>query len=135
MLPLPELTAENTAFWTGGARGELMIAFCNDCAAAIHPPQLVCPGCGSQSVAPRAVAGTGKIYTFTVNHQPWVPDMEVPFAIAVVNLDDAPGVRVTAPVTGLHPESVAIEQSVRIGFEASGDVWLPNWHPAAGENA
>jgi uncharacterized OB-fold protein len=135
VLPLPELTAENTPFWTGGARGELMIVFCNDCAAAIHPPQLVCPGCHSRSVAPRAVAGTGRVYTFTINHQPWVPDMAVPFAIAVVDLDDAPGVRVTAPVTGIDPESVAIGQPMRIGFEASGDVWLPNWHPVAGENA
>ena len=130
MRPLPELTPENTAFWTGGERGELMIAFCGDCSKAVHPPQLLCPACQSQAVAPRAVAGTGTVYSFTVNHQPWLPDMKVPFAIAVVDLDDAPGVRVTAPVATGDPDSVRIGQAMRIGFEASGDVWLPLWHPA-----
>ena len=37
MPALPELTPENTAFWTGGERGELRIAFCADCERAIHP--------------------------------------------------------------------------------------------------
>lgn len=131
MRPLPELTAENTAFWTGGARGELMIAFCDACSLAIHPPQVICPACQARSVNPRAVAGTGTVYTFTVNHQPWLPDMEVPFAIAVVDIDGAPGVRVTAPVTTDDPDSIRIGQRMMIGFEASGDVWLPIWHPAA----
>lgn len=130
MRPLPELTAENTAFWTGGARGELMIAFCQDCRTAVHPPQLLCPACHSQAVTPRAVAGTGTVYTFTVNHQPWLPGMQVPFALAVVDLDDAPGVRVTAPVVTDDPNGVRIGQAMRIGFEPSGDVWLPQWHPA-----
>lgn len=130
MRPLPELTPENTAFWTGGERGELMIAFCGDCSKAVHPPQLLCPACQSQAVAARAVAGTGTVYSFTVNHQPWLPDMKVPFAIAVVDLDDAPGVRVTAPVLTDDPDTVRIGQAMTIAFEASGDVWLPLWRAA-----
>ncbi|MEN9717157.1 MAG: hypothetical protein RIQ99_35 [Pseudomonadota bacterium] len=136
MRPLPELTAENTAFWTGGERGELMIAVCDACAAAIHPPQVVCPACFSRSVTPRASAGTGTIYTFTVNHQPWLPDMKVPFAIAVVDVDGARGVRVTAPMTGCDPAEVRIGQRVTIAFEPGGDVWLPLWRLlAAGAGA
>ncbi len=133
MRPLPELTPESTPFWTGGARGELMIAFCEDCAVAIHPPQLICPGCLSRSVAPRAMAGTGTVYTYTVNHQPWLPNMAVPFAIAVVDVDGAEGVRVTAPVRCTDPASVHIGQRLTIGFEPAGDVWLPLWHPHEGK--
>lgn len=135
MRPLPELTSESTAFWTGGARGELMIAFCDDCARAIHPPQVVCPGCLSRSVTARAVAGTGNVYTYTVNHQPWMPDMKVPFALAVVDVDGASGVRVTAPVDCADPATVRIGQRVTIGFEEAGDVWLPLWRPLDGEAA
>lgn len=108
-----------------------MIAFCDTCRLAIHPPQVICPACQARSVSPQAVAGTGTVYTFTVNHQPWLPDMEVPFAIAVVDLDGAPGVRVTAPVATDDPDSIRIGQRMTIGFEASGDVWLPIWRPAA----
>lgn len=129
--PLPELTPENTAFWTGGERGELMIAICNACAKAIHPPQLLCPACLSRDVAARAMPGTGTVYSFTVNHQPWTPDMQVPFALAVVDVDGADGVRVTAPVDCPDPESLCIGQRMAIGFTPAGDVWLPLWRPLA----
>jgi hypothetical protein len=130
MRPLPELTPENTAFWTGGAEGALMIAFCSDCAQAIHPPQVLCPRCLSANVAPRQVPGTGTVYTFTVNHQAWLPDMPTPFALAVVDVDDAPGVRVTAEVVNADPFAVAIGQRMRIRFLPVDDVWLPQWEPA-----
>ena len=130
MRPLPELTAENTAFWTGGADGKLMIAFCKDCATAIHPPQLVCPKCWSETIESKAVAGTGTVYSYTVNHQPWAPDMKVPFALAVVDVDGAPGVRVTAEVVTADPETVTIGQRMRVAFLNEDDVWLPQWEPA-----
>ncbi|MBQ0771712.1 MAG: OB-fold domain-containing protein [Sphingomonadales bacterium] len=129
MTPLPELTAENTAFWNGGADGKLMITFCSDCAAAIHPPQLVCPKCWCETIESKAVAGTGTVYSYTVNHQPWVPDMQVPFALAVVDVDDASGVRVTAEVVNADPETVTIGQRMRVTFRNLDDIWLPQWEP------
>ncbi len=134
MRPLPEITPENVAFWSGGARGDLLIACCGDCHAAIHPPQIVCPRCLSRNVAPRAMAGTGVVYTYTINHQPWLPGMAVPFALAVVDIDGAPGVRVTAEVVGQDPEATHIGQRMQIAFEqAAEDVWLPQWRPLAAE--
>jgi uncharacterized OB-fold protein len=130
MRPLPELTPENTAFWTGGAEGKLMIAFCTDCRHAIHPPQLICPECWSEAVEFKPVPGTGTVYTCTINHQPWAPGMQVPFALAVVDLDDAPGVRVTAEVVNADPENVAIGQALRVTFANIDDIWLPQWEPA-----
>lgn len=133
MRPLPEITPENAAFWTGGVRGELMIVCCGDCQAAIHPPQIICPKCLSRNVAPQAMAGTGTVYTFTVNHQPWLPGMAVPFALVVVDVDGAPGVRVTAEVVGQDPEAVRIGQRMQVAFEQAGDVWLPQWRPLGTE--
>lgn len=130
MRPLPELTPENTAFWTGGADGKLMIAFCADCNHAIHPPQLICPKCWSEAVESRPVPGTGTVYTYTVNHQPWAPGMQVPLNLAVVDLDGAPGVRLTAEVVGTDPESVAIGQTMRISFANIEDIWFPQWELA-----
>lgn len=130
MRPLPELTPENTAFWTGGADGRLMIAFCRDCDHAIHPPQIVCPKCWSERVESRAVAGTGTVYSHTVNHQPWAPGMAVPFALAVVDVDGAPGVRVTAEVVGADADSVAIGQRMKVTFLHIDEIWFPQWEPA-----
>lgn len=130
MRPLPELTPENTAFWTGGAEGKLMIAFCADCRYPIHKPQLICPKCSSEAVESRTVPGTGTVYSYTVNHQLWAPGMQVLFALAVVDLDDAPDVRVTAEVVGVDPETIVIGQTMRITFANIEDVWLPQWEPA-----
>lgn len=129
MPALPLLTPENTAFFTGGENGELLITFCDDCEGAIHPPQIVCPHCLSDRVASRAVAGTGTVYTYTINHQQWMPGMEVPFALAVVDVDGAPGVRVSAKVVGTDPADVAIGQRMAVSFEHIEDVWLPQWEP------
>ncbi|WP_447762542.1 Zn-ribbon domain-containing OB-fold protein [Sphingopyxis panaciterrae] len=130
MRPLPELTPENTAFWTGGAEGKLMIAFCTDCAHAIHPPQLICPKCWSEAIETKAVPGTGIVYTYTVNHQIWAPGMQVPFALAVVDLHGAPGTRVTAEVVNTAPELVTIGQTMRVTFINIENIWLPQWEPA-----
>lgn len=129
MRPLPELTAENTAFWTGGAKGQLIISFCKDCSHAIHPPQLICPACWSEAVEPRAVTGTGMVHSFTINHQRWTPDMEVPFALAVVDIDGAPGVRVTAEVVNTDPDAIRIGDRMAVRFLNIEDVWLPQWEP------
>lgn len=129
MQMLPALTPENTPFWTGGMRGELMIAHCDACDHAIHPPELVCPRCLSRSVTSRPAAGTGTVESVTVNHQQWVPDLEVPYALAIVSLDGEEGVRITAQVTGCDPQSVHIGQKVAVEFEQVEDVWIPRFHP------
>ena len=43
--PLPAIDRDNSAYWTGGARGELLIARCADCRYYVHPPTGFCPRC------------------------------------------------------------------------------------------
>ncbi len=126
---LPELTPENTPFWTGGATGELLITHCNACDAAIHPPEMICPACLSREVTPRPALGTGVIYSYTVNHQKWLPDLDPPYVIAVVDLDGEPGVRITAELCDIDPQAVTIGQDVRVTFLQQEDVWIPQFVP------
>jgi uncharacterized OB-fold protein len=123
--PLPRLDADNRAFWTGGAEGELRLVRCRDCDRFVHPPRPVCRHCLSENVAPEVVAGTGVIDTFTVNYQKWHPQMEVPFVIARVAIDGAPGVYLTTNIVGCEVEAVAIGDRVRVTFEQHDDVYLP----------
>jgi uncharacterized protein len=130
-LPLPELTTDSTAFWTGGERDELMITRCQACGFWVHPPVPGCRECGGAEVAPEAVSGTATVLTYTVNRQQWVPGMEVPFAIAIVELDEQPGLRLTTRVVGCDPETVRAGQRVRVTFAHHEDVWLPFFEPVA----
>lgn len=123
--PLPLIDDANRDFWTGGADGELRIMKCSDCATYIHPPQPVCSHCLSENVSPEAVAGTGVVDTFTVNHQQWHPAMKPPYVIARVALDNVPGVFLTTNIVGCPVEDVDIGDRVRVTFEQSEDVYLP----------
>ena len=126
----PELTPENTAFWTGGATGKLMITHCDACDMAVHPAQVVCPRCLS-STTPQAAQGTGTVLARTVNRQAWSPGMQTSFALAVVELDGEPGVRITARVVGADPEAVRIGDRLQVAFEQDGDIWTPVFKPLA----
>lgn len=121
----PRLDADNRAFWTGGAVGELRLMRCRDCATFIHPPRPVCRKCLSENVAPEAVAGTGVIDTFTVNHQKWHPALEVPYVIARVAIDGAPGVFLTTNIVGCNVDEVEIGDRVRVTFEHQGEIYYP----------
>lgn len=123
--PQPRLDRDNRFFWTSGADGVLRFLQCKDCQTFIHPPRPVCRKCLSENVVPTDVPGTGIVDTFTVNHQPWAPDMEVPFVIARVAIDGAPGVYLTTNIIGCPVDEVDVDDKVRVTFQQEGDVFLP----------
>lgn len=75
------------------------------------------------------VSGRAVVVGFTVNEHPWMPDVEVPYAIAVVALEEDDSVRLTTNITGCEPGDVHIGQRVSVRFEQRDDVWLPMFEP------
>ena len=122
---LPRLDSENRFFWTSGADGKLRLLRCQDCSTFIHPPRPVCRNCLSENVAPEVIAGTGVVDTFTVNYQEWRPGLEVPYVIARITLDGAPGVYLTTNIVGCSVDAVQTGDRVRARFEQHGDIYLP----------
>jgi uncharacterized OB-fold protein len=68
-------------------------------------------------MSPAEITGPGRIYSFTVNYQRWLPDLEVPYAIVLVEFPDYPGVRVVGRLRGCDPAEIAIDDEVEVGFE------------------
>lgn len=128
---LPRLDSDNRFFWTAGARGRLEFLRCQDCGTFVHPPRPVCRHCLSEKVMPEAVPGTGIIDTFTVNHQEWRPGLEVPYIIARVAIDAAPGVFLTTNIVGCPADAVDIGDRVRVKFEQHGEIYLPLFEKVA----
>jgi uncharacterized OB-fold protein len=122
---LPAVLPENEHFWRGGAEGELRFLRCADCGWWIHPPQPLCPNCLSKAVAPEAASGRGVIHTFTINHQPWYPNLDPPYVVAIVELPEQSGLRLTTNIVGCEPDDVAIGAPVHVVFEEYDGVWLP----------
>lgn len=122
---LPKLDAINRFFWTSGADEKLRFLRCSECQTFVHPPQPLCHECLSEAVEPTVVPGSGVIDTFTINHQKWRPDLTVPYVIARIAIDGAPGVFLTSNVVEAPPEGINIGDRVRVRFLREGDVYLP----------
>jgi uncharacterized protein len=126
---LPRVDDTNRHFWTGGEAGELRFLRCGSCGYWVHPPGPVCPRCLSAELAPAPASGRGAVHTFTVNHQPWYPGLDPPYAVAIVELPEQTGLRLTTNVVGCEPDAVHIGMAVRVTFAQYDDVWLPLFEP------
>lgn len=122
---LPALNADNRAFWQGGEHDELLIHRCHGCERFFHPPGPICPHCASLEVEPHAVSGKGKVLSYTLNYQPWIAELEVPYVVAIVELAEQPGLRFISNIVGMDPLEVCIDMPVRVSFLHVEDVWLP----------
>ena len=128
---LPAVTTDNEHFWMGGAEGELRFLRCRSCGYWIHPPQPICPSCLSREIAVEAVSGRATVFTFTVNWQPWLPNFDPPYVVAIVALPEQDEFRLTTNIVGCEPDEVFIGMEVEVEFEDYDGVWLPYFHPVS----
>ena len=131
---LPKLDDRNRFFWTSGADGRLRFLRCQDCGYYVHPPTPRCPKCLSKDVVAEPVSGRATVATFSVNHQPWMPGPELPYVVAIVEIEEQPSVRLTTNIVNCAVDDVRIGMPVRVVFEhhpdPDGDVYLPLFEPA-----
>ena len=129
---LPRITDRNRHYWTGGEHGELRILRCDACGTWLHPPGPICPSrsCLGRRLTPAATSGRAVLHTYTVNHQPWIPGLDPPYVVAIVELPEQAGLRLTTGLVGVAPDDVRIGMPLRAVFEQYDDVWLPFFEPA-----
>jgi uncharacterized OB-fold protein len=127
---LPALNERNTFFWQGGKTGELKFCRCRRCGHYIHPAAPICPACHSRDVGPQAVSGRGTVATYTINRQAWEPGLEKPYIVAIVDLVEQEGLRLTTNIVNCAIDDVRIGMDVRVLFDHREDVWLPLFEPA-----
>jgi uncharacterized OB-fold protein len=130
---LPRITERNAHYWQGGRDGELRLQRCRQCGYYVHPPGVICPKCWSKDLVVEAVSGRAEVLTFSVNHQQWMPGLDVPFVLAIVRLVEQDDLRITTNVVNCRPEDVEIGMPVRVLFEPHVDeeVWIPLFEPAS----
>ena len=128
---LPRVTAQNEHFWRGGEAGELRFLRCAPCQRFVHPPSPVCPECLGKDLSPQPVSGRATVATFTLNHQPWVPSPDHPYAIAIVEIDEQSDLRLMTNIVNCPVEAIEIGMPVQVVFEQHEDVWVPLFEPAS----
>jgi uncharacterized OB-fold protein len=117
--PIPRPDPDSQAWWDSLRDGVYAISYCESCATFQHPPTEACRICGDRLVL-RPVAGAGTVYSFIIQRRAMLPGFEVPYVLALVELDDQPGLKVTGKVD-CPIEDAAIGMQVTARIEEIGD--------------
>lgn len=132
----PAPTEETQPFWDAAREGRLLVQRCNACGAESFPPRGMCRRCHARDTGWVEVTSTGHVHSFTVNHQRWLPELEVPFSIVLVEFAAHPGVRIAGRLRDCPPEAVHIDMPVAIGFEPGPDgFYIPSFLPVRGQHS
>jgi uncharacterized protein len=106
----------------------LLIEYCDTCAHWVHPDTGECRECGGRLVA-KPVSGHGTVFTYTVNHHPYNPEIPTPYVIAIVELNEQSGLRLAANIVDCEPDSVRCGLAVKVLPEL-GAGGAPQFAPA-----
>ena len=130
---LPALEPDTAFFWTSGADGQLRVLHCPDCGQYQHPPLPRCRHCHSEGVSPQVVSGRGRVTSYTINYEPWLPELEVPFVFAVVELAEQPHLLLSANILEADAADLRLGMPLEVVFETvTEECALPQFRPVGG---
>lgn len=120
------VTALTQPWWDATQESRLLLQTCASCGHRQHHPRHRCLVCAGEDLGWSASAGTAVVDTVTVVHRSPRPDLDVPYVVARVRLDDGP-VMLTNLV-GDDPDSWAIGDTVALQWRDLDDGRrLPVW--------
>ena len=137
--PKPVADRDTQPFWDGVDAHRLLVPRCTSCGAWIWQPRPLCPRCHAPDPEWVSVGGNARIASWTALHPPvltvWAE--QVPFVVLLVELDDAPGVRMIGQLvdgdgtllkTNGEPEGLAMgaQLALRWRVDEAGQT-LPAW--------
>ena len=131
--PQPDPDVDTAPFWQATADGRLMMCRCTSCGLWQQPPLERCRACAALNGF-EPIDGTGTISTFIVQRQGAVVGYfdQVPYAVALVDLDEQPGLRLPGRMVDIDPDDVQIWMRVQARIEdlRGGDFRVVVFAPA-----
>ena len=123
--PVPVPDERSAPFWRAAADHVLVVARCAQCGSLTHPPEVVCPHCGSTDprYAFEPVSGRGAVRSWTVMRQSALSGFEadLPFVLVDVELAEQPELRLIGRLhDGVHAP-LHLGAPVAVAFEDLAD--------------
>jgi uncharacterized OB-fold protein len=117
--PLPVPDEQSAPYWRFAAEQVLAVARCSRCHAFCHPPDVVCPHCGSTDPAFEfvPVSGRGTIRSWTIMRQSFLPGFDVPFVLVDVELAEQEDLRLIGRLMDGPEAALRVGVPVRVAFE------------------
>jgi uncharacterized OB-fold protein len=128
-IPVPRPSARSAGYWEAAKRGELTFQRCTNCGFVGLRTFLVCAKCMGRESERRISSGQGALYSWTVVWRPPDPAFSVPYAPAVVELDE--GFFMISAVVGCEPDDLVAGMRLSVEFhDASDEIALAYFAPA-----
>jgi len=111
--PQPAPDEDSRGFWQAMEGGRVAVCRCRGCRRWLQPPLERCPRCWEETTY-EPVSGSGEVFSFIVVRQPAIPGYrdQLPYVVALVELDEQSGLRLPGRLVGVAPEDVKIGQRV-----------------------
>jgi hypothetical protein len=118
-------------FWDAANEERLIIQNCSACNRLQHPPAPTCHQCGAEdNLEWKEMSGRGKIYNYGVVFDCPVRLLQEDqaFNVAVIMLDEDPGIQMYSHLPGTPVDEVPVGASVEVVFEATANGRkIPEW--------
>lgn len=116
---VPELTPTpddvTQAWWDAARERRFVIQRCNDCHHMQHYPRAMCVACGCFELEWHEVSGIGTVDSFTTVYRAPHPDLETPYVIARIRLDEGP--TVLSRIIGSDETQIGCDAPVRLEWQ------------------
>ena len=131
--PFPEMDREEyKPFWKGTRDARLCFPWCRSCGRYHWYPSILCPHCQSKEIEWVPIKGRGKVYTWTVVRHLFHSAFKnrLPLIVALVEFDDAPGIRLVTNIIRCKPEEVFVSMPVEVIFHmVNKELTMPVFQP------
>ena len=125
--PTPRPNTLSQPFWDSTSRHQLIRPFCQRCARSFFPPQLCCSGCLGTDWTWLPSGGFGVVYSHTTVYRAPMDAFEVPYVLAVVDLED--GFSMMTNIVDTDPDDVRIGMCVAVRWRDLDGITLPVFAP------
>jgi uncharacterized OB-fold protein len=117
--PTPVPDERSAPFWQAASEHVLSVARCGVCQMLTHPPDVVCPHCGSTD--PQfiftPVSGRGTVRSWTVVRRSFLPGFDVPYLLVDVELVEQADLRLIGRLLDGPDAAIQVGTAVRVAFE------------------
>jgi uncharacterized OB-fold protein len=106
----------------------LRVQRCRECQTYVFIPEPFCTGCQSEELEWVESSGRGTVYSMTTVYRPQRPEFEVPYTVAIVELEE--GWHMLTNLVDCSPEELRVGLPVEVTFRRMTDeVTLPLFRP------
>jgi len=131
--PLPNMQdADALPYWNAAKAHRLDLQCCPQCNVFLYPPGPTCPHCGGFDVPYNELGSliSGQLYSYIVTHRAFVPGFsdEVPYIVALVEVEQAGNIKLLANLINCKPENVRIGMPLKMVWEdRTPEISIPQW--------